>query len=115
MVHRRWASFVTSFVAIDERIVYLDFKKGHVTFRVVAHYFPHGGYSDGHVHQMYSTLSQAHAECSGLKLGIIFVWDFNAVIGSRTDTDGNCGVELFSVGQAHCRGEWLKQWTTLEA
>ena len=114
LVHSRWVSFVTSFAAVDERIAYIDFKKGCIKFRVVACYFPHCGYNDGHVQRMYTTMSQIHAECAGSKKGVMIAGGFNAVVGRRVDTDDKRTLGPFGIGDMNPRGDWLKQWATLE-
>ena len=114
IVHRRWAKSILNFVAINERAAFLDINFNIYRMRVVAAYFPHSKYADIHVQEVYNTLSSLRREAKAKKYRFLIGADCNAEAGSRTEFDDPLVVGTCGLNRENSRGQWLKQWATME-
>ena len=112
LVHKSLASNVYNFNAINERIAYLDIKVRTWKFRIVTAYFPHSGYSDACVQNVYDTLSTITEEARAQHLHIVITGDFNAQVGKRNDDDNTTTLGPFALEPSNSRGDWLTSWAT---
>eukprot|EP00959_Pyramimonas_sp_CCMP1952_P278972 5832707-Pyramimonas_sp.AAC.1 len=110
VVHRRWVHQVQAFHPVNERIAYVDVGSGRHRFRVVTAYFPHGGYADKHVQQVYDILKCISQEAQKEKRMMIIGTDCNAKVGQQTEEDAKRVVGQYAYGDTNVRGLWLKQW-----
>ena len=99
---------------VNERLAFLDISNRGIWARIVSAYFPHSGYSDAHIQSMYTALSAIHKEALSHKYHFILAGDFNAEVGSRLDSDSSRVVGPCGLHSENSRGQWLKQWATLE-
>jgi len=114
LLHKRHAKSVKNFRAISERLACVSVTINQMRFRFVAAYFPHGGYGDAQVQQIYTTLSGLRKEAGKKQERFVVGGDFNAVVGHRTDHDNPANVGMHGLGEENSRGQWLKQWCCLE-
>ena len=115
VLNSKWAGSVLNFVAVNERIAYLDLATRGFRVRVVAAYFPHSGYGDVHVHAVYNILSTLRSEAKAKHYRFIVGADCNAQAGSRTEFDDPVVIGTNGLNKENSRGQWLKQWATSEA
>ena len=104
LLHQRWTNTVKQFIAVNERIAYLDLCLHSGTFRFVTTYFPHAGYADAHIERMYSFLSQIHAEATRRKYQTIIGGDFNAEVGSKNDSNNMKVIGQHGLNSENARG-----------
>ena len=74
---------IKCFTRINERIAYIDLDTSACNVRVATAYFPHCGYPDAHVQQMYDVLTALHDEAAKQKRTTIITGDFNAQVGKH--------------------------------
>ena len=110
LVNRQWSSFISNFVPINERIAYLRITKHKVKLTIIGVYFPHTGYADNTVQEMYDILATLVDEAQTRKDHIIVGGDFNAEIGAHNEQDDAKYVGRFSMGEINSRGAWLKRF-----
>ena len=80
MLHKRWKPCVKKFTLVNESIAYVDISRRKLHLRLIATYFPHGGYTDNHVQQIYNTLSTIKREGVRNKRHVIIGADCNAKV-----------------------------------
>jgi exonuclease III len=114
ILHKRWKSRVLRTTVVSERLAFIDMAGGGIRVRFVSAYFPHSGYTDMHVQELYTALTEIRKEAKTLKLKFILAGDFNAEVGSRSDHDDFRVLGPHGLNLENCRGQWLKQWATLE-
>ena len=83
LVHRRWTKFLLSFVPINERVATLTLRKHKFKVQIVGVYFPHCGYSDECVQQVYDILTNVLHEARTSKDHVVIAGDFNAEVGKK--------------------------------
>jgi endonuclease/exonuclease/phosphatase family metal-dependent hydrolase len=110
LVHRKWSSFIQEFVPLNERVSYLRLKVGRKTFVVIGAYFPHTGYPDHDVEEMYATISSILEQCKQKKELVLIGGDFNAEIGERNEFDDPLFIGKHTIGTTNPRGAWLKRF-----
>ena len=110
LVNGEWSPFISNFVPICERVAYLRIIKHNVKLTVIGVYFPHTGYADDTVQEMYDILATIINEAQARKDHIIVGGDFNAEIGAHSEQDDAKYVGQFSIGETNSRGAWLKRF-----
>ena len=110
VVHRKWAAFIQSFEPLNERVAYLVMKIKRKQIVVVGTYFPHSGYPDSAVEEVYDTISKILEEGKKRRQHMIVAGDFNAEIGERSEFDDSRYVGKHSMGITNPRGAWLKRF-----
>ena len=113
LVHRKWSAFIEEFVPLNERISHLKIKIKNKTFVVIATYFPHTGYPDHAVEEVYAEISKLLAGGRRKKEHVVIAGDFNAEIGERNDFDDSRFIGKHSIGITNPRGAWLKRYCCL--
>ena len=81
LINKRWIPWIQCFVPIDERLAYINLQIHNVAYRFVTTYFPHGGYGDAAVQQMYAMIDECHADAKRKRQHFILGGDFNADVG----------------------------------
>lgn len=114
VVHRRHASSITNFRAINERLCFISLRINQVRFRFVTAYFPHSGYVGSEVQKVYTALSGLRKDAKLKREMFVLGADFNAVVGQRNEHDSQTHIGMHGMGSENSRGQWLKQWSTLE-
>ena len=110
LVNGEWSAYISNFVPINERVAYLRIIKHGIKLTIIGVYFPHTGYSDDKVQEMYDLLVPIIDEARSRKDHIIVGGDFNAEIGRHSEQDDAKYVGQFSMGVANSRGAWLKRF-----
>ena len=62
LVHKKWKPYIKKFYPMNERIAYVDITKKKFRLRFVTAYFPHSGYEDEHIENMYEMLGNIRIE-----------------------------------------------------
>ena len=102
------------FEAIDERAAYMDITRHKLKLRLITAYFPHSGYADTHVQQVYNIISTIKREATKSKKHVVLAADFNARAGTATDDDNRHTIGRFGLGPCNARGQWFKNWASAE-
>ncbi len=113
LVHARWAKRVKKTIPINERLLAVDVDVGLVKARFVSVYFPHAGYSDEQIHEMYTALTQLKQDADKHKRTCCIGGDFNAEVGVQTKTDDPCAIGVYGVPRTNARDSGSKagsQW-----
>ena len=110
LVNEEWSSYISDFAPINERVAYLRIVKNNVKLTIIGVYFPHTGYADDTVQEMYDILATIIDEAQRRKDHIIVGGDFNAEIGAHSEQDDAKYVGQFSMGETNSRGAWLKRF-----
>ena len=110
VIHRKWAAFIQNFEPLNERVAYLTMKIKHKEILVVGTYFPHSGYPDSAVEEVYDTIAKILEEGKKRQQRMIVAGDFNAEIGERNEFDDPRYVGKHSIGITNPRGAWLKRF-----
>ena len=113
LVHKKWISFIEDFIPLNERVSYLRLKVKHRIFVIIGAYFPHTGYPDHEVEEVYSAISSILEHCKKRKELVIVGGDFNAEIGERNELDDPSFIGKHTIGNTNPRGAWLKQFCCL--
>ena len=113
LINKRWVKWMKSFDPINERVASITLKKHKITIKVVGVYFPHCGYPDEAVQQVYDILENILRETNKKKEHIVIAGDFNAEIGVRETIDNQRLIGQWSVGIQNYRGFVLKRWCEL--
>eukprot|EP00973_Karenia_brevis_P051077 7092683-Karenia_brevis.AAC.2 len=72
LLHRLWTKQIEKFEAINERLAYIDVCNTIVPrLRLITAYFPHSGYADFHVQQLYTAIENVKQEGARKKRDII--------------------------------------------
>ena len=114
-IHKKWSSFIEEFAPLSERVAHLRIKIKQKTFIVIGVYFPHTGYPDHAVEEVYAAVSKLMVEGRKRKEHVIIAGDFNAEIGERNDFDDPRFIGKHSVGNTNPRGAWLKRFCCLNS
>lgn len=114
LVHKRWRHNIKEFHVVNERIAYLRLWRRHLKMRVIGAYFPHGGYSDTKVQEVYSALSEIHREATSWRESTILGGDFNAEVGRAGEHDCRKVIGKHGLNNENHRGQWLKNRCGLE-
>ena len=114
IAHKRWAKHVTKFCPINERTAYIDVKFRQFRLRLVSAYFPHSGYGDKHIQNMYDTLAAVQDEATKQRMYFIIGADFNARVGTITDDDHHNTIGQYGLDDMNTRGQWLKSWAATQ-
>ena len=112
LVHRRWKPFIKAFVTVSERVAYIDISRKRIRIRLVTAYFPHGGYNDKHVQQLYDSLANIKDEAAKTNKHVVIAADCNAQPGTRTDDDNPRTIGPHGLPTRNARGQWLRNWTS---
>jgi hypothetical protein len=67
LVHKKWSKYIKQFTPINERCAFVDIRNKKVKIRFVSAYFPHSGYSDAEVQELYDILSETVREATHTK------------------------------------------------
>ena len=110
LVHKKWSVFIQDFMPLNERVSYLVMKMKHKQLLVVGTYFPHSGYPDHAVEEVYDTISTILEQGKRKKQYMIIAGDFNAEVGERNEFDDSQFVGKHSMGTTNPRGAWLKRY-----
>ena len=114
MIDARWKKFIASFNAISSRVCEVQIVSKFWKAQICSVYFPHGGYSDPHVQEMYTTLQNIRKRVNQRKSIFIVGGDFNARVGIRSDLDSETVIGAHGYGEENDRGLWLKNFCALE-
>ena len=115
LVNAEWSSCINNFVPVNERVAYLRITKQNVKLMVIGVYFPHTGYADDRVQELYDTLATIIDEAQTRKDHVIIGGDFNAEIGAHSEQDDTKYVGHFSIGVTNSRGAWLKRFCYIKS
>jgi len=113
LINRRWVKWIKSFEPVNERVASITLKKHKIKIKVVGVYFPHCGYSDDAVQQVYDILGNILNETGKTKEHLVIAGDFNAEIGARETIDNQKLIGQWSIGVQNYRGFVLKRWCEL--
>ena len=113
LVHRKWTKFLQSFTPINERVATLTLRKNQFRIKIIGVYFPHSGYSDESVQQVYDTVAHELHEQHTSKDHVVVAGDFNAEIGVRQTIDNQRLIGEWSIGEQNYRGFMLKRFCEL--
>ena len=111
-VNRKWSKSIKKFHPINERIAMVDLKHKQIQLGVISAYFPHSGYGDEDVQEMYNTLSELIKEARDHKLKVVIGADCNAQVGIPDEDENNRYIGRFGMRNCNARGQWLKNWAT---
>ena len=112
MINSKCKARFHAFHSVSERICAADVDMGRRRFRFVCAYFPHGGYPDAAVEELYSQLTSLCNKGKKLKRTVVVCGDWNAVVGGRVHGDDPRTVGLHGIGDRNSRGEWLAGWAS---
>ena len=110
LVHKKWTNHITKFRAVNERVAAVDIRHKQIRLRIISAYFPHSGYGDEEVQNMYNTLSELIREAREHKLEIIIGADCNAQVGIPEEDENTKFIGQFGMKRQNARGQWLKNW-----
>ena len=113
LVHKRWTKWLKGFTPVSERVACLTLQKQKMKIKIVGVYFPHSGYPDDTVQELYDKLECILYESRASREHVVITGDFNAEIGTRRDIDNQRLIGPWSVGDQNYRGFWLKRWCEL--
>ena len=113
LVHKRWVKWLKAFTPINERIACLTIQKHKLKLRLVGVYFPHSGYPDDAVQEIYDKLECILHESRTNKEHVVVAGDFNAEVGMRQEIDNQRLIGEWSIGEQNYRGFWLKRFCEL--
>eukprot|EP00973_Karenia_brevis_P092905 12414597-Karenia_brevis.AAC.1 len=85
LLHERWSNHVRSWRATNTRLGYLDINFNKLKLRLVAVYFPHAGYPDQAVQDVYDELDSILREGATKRFMIAVAGDWNAEVPSSVD------------------------------
>ena len=111
VLHKRWAGWLKSFEPINERVACLTLQKYRFKIKIVGVYFPHCGYPDDAVQQIYDILQNILE--TKRREHLVIAGDFNAEIGIRQVIDNQKLIGSWSIGEQNYRGFMLKRWCEL--
>ena len=112
LVHRKWVKFLQSFTPISERVATLTLRKNKFKIKIAGAYFPHCGYSDECVQEIYDVLGNIVREAAKGE-HLVIAGDFNAEVGVRQVIDNQTLIGAWSIGEQNYRGFMLKRWCEL--
>ena len=98
LVHKRWVKWLKAFTPINERIACLTIQKHKLKLKLVGVYFPHSGYPDDSVQEMYDQLECILHESRTNREHMVVAGDFNAEVGTRQEIDNQKIIVSWSVG-----------------
>ena len=75
-------------------------------------YFPHSGYGDIHVQQMYDTLTVVREQAYNQNRDVSLAADFNAETETVNSQDCHKPVGGFGLEPRNSRGQWVKGWAS---
>ena len=109
LLHKRLTKRVKRFLVLSPRVAALDVEVTEkLVLRIISAYFPHCGYPDNAVDEMYTQLESLIAEAKAAGYTIIIGADCNAEAGG---VQGLCAaLGSFGNESSSARGEWLKAW-----
>ena len=110
LVHKRWIKWLKSFTPVNERLACLSLQKQRLKINIVGVYFPHSGYPDDTVQEIYDKLECILHESRTNRQHVVIAGDFNAEVGTRQEIDNEKLIGSWSVGEQNYRGFWLKRW-----
>ena len=110
LVHKRWTKWLKSFTPVNERVACITLQRQKLKLQLIGVYFPHSGYPDSDVQQLYDTLECLLHESRTNRQHVVIAGDFNAEIGTRRETDNQKLIGSWSIGEQNYRGFWLKRW-----
>ena len=99
---------MVQFQPINERLAFVDIKRGKFSLRLVTPYFPHSGYADRDIQRMYDTLAPIHTEATTKHMHFLIASDFNAQVGPATDYDTHHTIGQYGLNPQDARSQWLK-------
>ena len=112
LIHRKWVKCMHNFTPINERVACITLQRQKFRIKILGVYFPHCGYSDDCVQQMYNILEGAVRETKKRE-HLVIAGDFNAEIGVRQVVDNQKLIGEWSIGEQNYRGFMLKRWCEL--
>ena len=112
LINKKWTNSIKKFHPVSERIAIVDLKHKQIQLRIVSAYFPHSGYGDEDVQEMYDTLSELIKEARDHKLRVVIGADCNAQVGIPDEDENSRSVGQFGMKNCNVRGQWLKSWAT---
>ena len=110
LVHKRWTRWLKGFTPINERLACLTLQRQKLKMKIVGVYFPHSGYPDDAVQELYDKLECVLHESRSNREHVVIAGDFNAEVGTRREIDNQKLIGSWSVGEQNYRGFWLKRW-----
>ena len=112
MIHRRHTWGSKQFQAVNERLCAVDVTISGFRLRLMSPYMPDSTYDDAEAEAMYMQISRLCGKAKNSQMHVIIGGDMNAVIGGRRPGEGNA-VGPHATGLSNDRGEWLKNWASL--
>ena len=113
LVNKKWVPSVVEARGVSERVSYIRIHRGRWRMCVIGVYFPHGGYSEDEVQEVYNVISEILDETRKRKEMIMIAGDFNAEIGPIMDQDNSKYIGPCTMGEQNFRGFLLKRWCEL--
>jgi len=113
LIHKKWKRHVVQFRPINERVAYVDVERGKFKIRIISAYFPHSGYSDTHVQELYDILNKVIRDARKKKMHILLGSDCNAQVGGYNEQDDSRSVGRYGLEPGNTRGQWLKSWAAV--
>ena len=114
LVNKKWVPSVVEARGVSERVSYIRIHRGRWRMCVIGVYFPHGGYSEDEVQEVYNVISEILDETRKRKEMIMIAGDFNAEIGPIMDQDNSKYIGPCTMGEQNFRGFLLKRWCELQ-
>lgn len=102
-----------AFQAGSERLCAADVDMSGKRFRFICAYFPHAGYPDAAVEELYSQMTALCEKVRSLGRKLVICGDCNAVVGSRVLGDDPRVVGAHGGGERNSREDWLVGWAVL--
>ena len=112
LLNKKWTKNIKKFHPINERIATVDIKHKQIHLRIISAYFPHSGYGDEDVQNMYTALTELIREARDHKLKVIIGADCNAQVGIPDEDENTNCMGKFGMKCCNARGQWLKSWAT---
>ena len=112
LIHRKWVKSMRKFTPISERVACITLHRNKFRINILGVYFPHCGYSDESVQQMYNILEGILRETKRTE-HLVIAGDFNAEVGVRQVIDNQKLIGEWSIGEQNYRGFTLKRWCEL--
>ena len=99
---------------MSERLIYFDLDIFNSNFTFIVSYFPHAGYADPCVEEMYNYLSTEHSQAKIRRRISVVAGDWNACVGVAGPGEPDKVIGSYGFGTRNSRGEWFLRWASLE-
>ena len=114
ILHRKWKRTVTKFLAINERLCYMNCSMGEEDVTLIALYMPHGSCQNNEVEQIYTLLSGVDKKARQERRIAMVCGDWNAVSRKRLEAEDARVIGDYGIGARNARGSWLLHWAISE-